>query len=152
MATEIIGYSLDDLDLALDVMELETSPGKYCRIEFCTEGTPSPGIIDNLYNDIINTGHVITYPVVTVMDNITVTSFNIRRDLPLETYFWPALIPLLIPLATIGLITFGIVKIDDISKALVPILLITGGILVLTLAIARKPAQAYIERGGKIPY
>ena len=61
-----------------------------------------------------------------------------------------ALIPV-IPVAIIALtVTIGIFRIEEISRALLPILLATGGFIVITVAMIRKPlAEAgarYIEK------
>jgi hypothetical protein len=156
MVTELVGYTIDDLGIALEVMELETPVGGYSQIQLCTESPPGPDALEQVYQSILASGHTISYPTTAMVDNVAVTTFNLRRDVPIETYFWPLIIPLIVPVLTLGLITFGIVKIDTIStslgKLVVPILLIGGGIVIVALALARKPATAYIERGGKIPY
>jgi len=55
-------------------------------------------------------------------------------------------------LFTVGLVAFGITKIETITKALVPIILISIGGLIVLAAVLSKPATKYIERGGKVPY
>ncbi|MDD5511553.1 MAG: hypothetical protein PHI12_12195 [Dehalococcoidales bacterium] len=151
MSTQLVGYSIEDLGLALDVMEQQTPVGGTCRVEICTEDTPTPEMLQQMYESITATGHEISYPTCERGAWVTVTSFDIKKSEPYEIYQWQLLLPLIIPLAAMGLVTFGILKIDTISKAIVPIVLIVGGVLIISLALLQKPATKYLERGGKIP-
>lgn len=151
MVTEYIGYSMDDLAYALDCMEQVTGVGKYCQVQLCSEEPPSPDAIEETYQAILNTGHTITYPEVYQDGLVFVTAFNIRRDVPYEQYQWALLASLIGTLAVPALIAFGIVKIEGITKSLIPILLIAGGVIITVAALARKPATVYFERGGRIP-
>lgn len=151
MVTEYIGYSMDDLAYALDCMEQVTGVGKYCQVQLCSEEPPSPDAIEETYQAILNTGHTITYPEVYQDGLVFVTAFNIRRDVPYEEYQWALLASLIGTLAVPALIAFGIVKIEGITKSLIPILLIAGGVIITVAALARKPATVYFERGGRIP-
>ncbi len=151
MGQELIGYSLDDLAYSLDVMEQATPIGGFCQVQVCGESPPSVDEIASFYAQISSTGHYISYPTVSVQGDVAVTSFNIRRDAPYEQYQWQLLVPLIGSLAVPALIAFGILRIEKISSAIVPLLLIAGGILIVTVAIVSKPATAYIQKGGKIP-
>lgn len=152
MGQQLIGYDVTDLPYAMDVMENATAPGGYCQVQLYTGLVPSPEARQQVFDAITATGHTISFPVTQVVNGVPVTSFNIRRDMPYEQYQWQFLIPLVVPLLVGGLVVFGITQINNISSALVPLLLIVGGIAITAIALLRKPAQAYIERGGKIPY
>lgn len=152
MGTSLLAYDQDELAIALEAMELDTKPGGWVRLDICTEEMPSQGMLDQVYAEILATGHTITPPTASIIDGVPTTSFALRRDLPYEQYFWPAIIGALVPLAVIGTIVYGLTKIGDISNALAPLLLIGGGIIIVSLALLRQPATAYVERGGKVPY
>jgi len=55
---------------------------------------------------------------------------------------WQLIIPLLVPLVVVGAVVFGIFKIEDITKALVPLILVLGGVIVLVLAVGKEPITA----------
>jgi len=152
MGATLTGYDLNDLPFALQVMEQQTQPGGFCQVQLCGEELPSPEVVEKFYQGVLNTGHTISYPVCSMSGEVAVTSFNIMRDMPYEQYQWAILVPLIGTLAIPALIAFGIVKIGDISAAIVPILLIAGGIIIITVALLRQPVTKYIESGRKIPY
>lgn len=59
---------------------------------------------------------------------------------------WALVVPLVVPLATVALITFGIIKIEDISKALVPLIAVTGGIIILLFSLAPETTKEAIRK------
>ena len=149
---EIVGSSQNELASALELMESGINYGESARVRLCTEGLPEAADLAQVYLDVLASGHHISYPTSTVINGIPTSEFVIRKGSPQ----WQLIVPLLVPLFTIGLVTFGITKIESITKALVPIILISiGGLIVLAAVIAKpatKVATAYIERGGKVPY
>jgi hypothetical protein len=58
---------------------------------------------------------------------------------------WQLIIPLVIPLLTIGLIGIGIFKLSDITNNIGKILLIGGGIAIVLVALLRKPIEHMTE-------
>ena len=152
MGNSLVAFDQGELAIALEAMELGTKPGGWVRLDVCTEEMPTQEMLDQVYADILATGHTITPPAATVINGVPTTSFALRRDLPYEQYLWPLIIGALVPLAIVGTVVYGITQIGNISDALIPILLVTGGILIAAIALLRKPAQTYIERGGKVPY
>ncbi|MDP2729709.1 MAG: hypothetical protein Q8O55_04435 [Dehalococcoidales bacterium] len=145
---EIVGSSQNELASALELMESGINYGESARVRLCTEGLPEAADLAQVYLDVLASGHHISYPTSTVINGIPTTEFVIRKGSPQ----WQLIVPLLVPLFTIGLVTFGITKIESITKALVPIILISIGGLIVLAAVLSKPATKYIERGGKVPY
>jgi hypothetical protein len=64
------------------------------------------------------------------------------------SFAWLAILPLIIPALTIGVISLGIFKIGDISENLGKLVLITGGVLIILVALLRKPAERVITSKG----
>ncbi len=149
---EIVGFTQGELTSGLELMEAGINYGESARVTLCTEALPDAVDVAEMYLDILASGHHISYPISTVINGIPTTEFVIRKGSP----FWPLIIPLIVPVLTLGLVTFGITKIESITKALVPIILISLGGLIVLGAVVSKPATkvatAYIERGGKVPY
>jgi len=145
---EIVGSSKNELASGLELMESGINYGESARVMLCTEGLPDEADLAQVYLDVLASGHHISYPTSTVINGIPTTEFVIRKGSPQ----WQLIVPLLVPLFTIGLVTFGITKIESIAKALVPIILISIGGLIVLAAVLSKPATKYIERGGKVPY
>ncbi len=142
---EIIGYTPAELASGLELMESSINYGENARVALCTEALPDEAELAEMYLGIISSGHHVSYPTAIVVNGIPTTQFVIRKGSPQ----WQLIVPLLIPLFTIGLVVFGITKIESISKALVPIILISVGGLIVLAAVLSKPVTKYIERGGK---
>lgn len=141
---EIIGHSMEDLATALTAMEASIDLGKSARVTLCTESLPTDEILDNLYLGMVAGGCHVSQPTAMMVEGVPTTEFVLRKGSPV----WTMLIPLLIPLATMGLISFGIGKIESIGKALLPLILVTVGGLVIIVAMLRRPAEKFIETGG----
>ena len=129
-------------------MESSIDYGGKARVTLCTEALPDEAQLADAYLGMLSTDHHVSYPTASIINGIPTTEFIIMKGSP----FWPLIIPLIIPLFTIGLISFGITKIETITKALVPIILISVGGIIVLAAVLSKPATKYIERGGKVPY
>jgi len=145
---EIVGRTQGELASGLEMMESSINYGDKARVTFCTEVLPDEVQLAEMYLGMLSTGHHVSYPTTAVVGGIPTTEFVIKKGSP----FWPLIIPILVPLFTVGLVAFGITKIETITKALVPIILISIGGLIVLAAVLSKPATKYIERGGKIPY
>ena len=144
---EIVGYSTSDLANALDVMESSMSMGKKARISIYTEALPNEADLAQMYLDMTANEYHLSYPTAKLVEGIPTTEFVLRKGSPA----WMALIPLIPTVIIGGLIVFGITRIEAISKALVPLVLVTVGGLIILAAVLAKPTTKYIERGGKIP-
>ena len=145
---EIIGYTQDTLSSGLEQMESSINFGDKARVTLCTEALPDEEQLAEMYQGMIATGHHVSYPIGKMINGIPTTEFVIQKGSP----FWPLIVPLIIPILTIGLIVWGITKIGDISRAIIPLILVTGGVIIVLAAVLSRPATKYIERGGKIPY
>ncbi len=145
---EIIGSTQQELASGLMVMEGSMNVGEKARLTFCTKGLPSDEDLAAMYLEMTAIGCHVSFPTATVIEGIPTTEFVMQKGSPA----WPLIIPLIIPILTIGLITFGIFKLESITKAIMPIALLTIGGVIVVAALLRKPAEKYIERGGKIPY
>lgn len=143
---EVIGHSEEDLATALEAMESSMDFGEAARVTICTESLPADQLLDNLYLGMVACGCHVSQPTARLVEGVPTTEFVLRKGSPA----WTMLIPLLIPLGTMGLVAFGITKIETISRALVPLLLVTVGGLIILAAVLSKPATKYIERGGKL--
>jgi len=139
---EIIGYSVAELPTALVLMESTMEVGGKACLTICTEDLPTKDELDDLYLGMIAGGFHAYRPTARVIDGIPTTQLVLQKGSP----SFAIIVPLLIPLFIIGLIAFGIVQIEAISKALLP-LMITGAVGMIGLAlIIRKPAEKYLER------
>ena len=139
---EIIGYSAAELPTALDLMESTMEVGGKACLAICTEDLPTEDELDDLYLGMLASGFHAYRPTARVIDGIPTTTLILQKGSP----SFLAIIPLLAPLFIVGLIAFGIVQIEAISKALLP-LMFTGAVgLVAVALIIRKPAEKYLER------
>jgi len=144
---EIVGHSQAELASGLMMMEDSLNVGEKARITLCSESLPTDDDLADMYLDMVNLGCHVSYPTGRFIDGIPTTEFVLEKGSPA----WPLLIPLIVPALIIGLISFGILRIESIARALVPILLITISGVIIIAAVLSKPAGKYIERGGKIP-
>ncbi len=162
MADQIVGYSLEDLDIALQAVEPHLNAGKPIELVLCTERLPTEEDLANFVIDADRAGFKTDFPSVDLNSGIPVTRVVLSYDLSnlggsrLTTGALPAaIIPLIGLLGILGVITFGIVKLDDITSSLMPLVLAVGGVLIIVLALARKPTEniavKYFERGGQTP-
>lgn len=143
--TTLTGTSLSELGAALNLMEDSLNPGEKARLELATYDLPTQEELDSMWAEMVTSGLNVSKPTAKIVDGIPVTSMILTKGSPQ----WQAIIPLIIPIAVIGLIAFGIVKLEAITKALLPLVLATGGLLVIALGIVRKPAAEAAERAAK---
>lgn len=141
---EVIGHTMGDLAIALEAMEASIDFGKSVRVTLCTELMPADEMLDNLYLGMVTGGCHVSQPTARAVEGIPTTEFVLRKGSPA----WAMLIPLLIPLGTVGLVAFGLAKIESISKALMPLMLVTVGGFIILVALLRRPAEKLIESGG----
>ena len=144
---EIVGSSQEELASALMVMEGSLNLGERARIELCTEVLPTDGDLAVMYLDMVAIGCHVSYPTGQLIEGIPTTQFVLEKGSPA----WPLILPLIIPALTLGLVAWGITKIESITRALVPIILISIGGLIILAAVVSSPATKYLERGGRIP-
>jgi len=145
---EIFGYSQSELGTALTLMEDSMGMGQKARITLCTEALPGQEALDAMYYDMQDIGCHLSRPSASIVGGVPTTEFVLKKGSPQ----WQMILPLIVPVLILGLITFGIFNLEGITKALLPIILVAGGLMIVLAVLARKPATAYIERGGKVPY
>lgn len=140
---EVVGQTIGELSTALTMMESNMEDGQKIRVELVTDSMPTDDDLAQFYSNLLADIHHVSRPTTKIVDGFPVTSFVVRKGSPA----FAALIPL-IPITIIGgLITFGITRIEALSRALMPILLVTfGGLIVLVAVLTRKPVLATAER------
>ncbi len=144
---EIIGYSAAELPTALDLIESTMKVGQKAKMFICTEALPTEDELYDLYLGMIASGFHAYQPTARIIEGIPTTELVLQKGSP----SFAVIVPLLVPLLIIGLIAFGIVRIEAISKALLPLMIVGAVGLVAVALIVRKPAEKYIERGGRLP-
>jgi len=144
---EIIGYSAAELPTALDLMESTLEVGGKACLAICTEALPTEDELYDLYLGMLANGFHAYRPTARVIEGIPTTELILQKGSP----SFAVIVPLLVPLFIIGLIAFGIVQIEAISKALLPLMIVGAVGLVAVALIVRKPAEKYIERVGATP-
>ncbi|GAI94966.1 unnamed protein product [marine sediment metagenome] len=141
-AAQVVGYSLQDLQVALNTMEESLPEGGKAKLEICTEALPTEEDLATAYLNMAGAGFHTSYPSARIVQGVPTTQFSLQKGSPQ----WALLIPLLPTALIVGLIAFGLVRIEEISKALLP-LMITGAVgLVGVALIVRKPAERIAER------
>jgi hypothetical protein len=144
---EIVGHDSGELSRALTLMEDSINYGQKARVQLLTDTLPTRAELDTLYSAMVANGFHTTKPTAKVVGGIPSITMIIRKGSPA----WSLLIPL-IPIGIIGgLIAFGITRIETISRALLPLMLVTvGGIVVVIGMLSRKQvmetARSYVER------
>lgn len=144
--TAIVGYSISELPSALNAMERSLQLGEKATLELATEALPTDEDLENFYLDMLTAGFHVSKPVAKIVEGIPVTKMVLQKGSPQ----WALLIPMIPTILIVGLITFGIAKLEEISRALLPLILATGGLVVIALGImrteAKEVAKKYIER------
>lgn len=137
----LTGTSISELGSALNLMEDSLVVGERAKLELATYELPSRDDLDTMWAEMVTSGFHVSRPTARVVDRVPVTSMVLTKGSPQ----WAALIPLLVPIGIVGLIAFGIVKIEAITKALFPIILAVGGLAVIALGLMRQPAARAAE-------
>jgi len=138
--TEIIGHSRAELQAALSLAEARLSNGQTVRLDLITTRMPTALQLETMHAHMIAEGHHVSKPIAFMQEGFSVVEFKATKGSPILL----ALIPL-IPTVIIGaLVAFGLTKIESISKALLPLLLVTvGGVVILATVVTRKaPMEA----------
>lgn len=141
----LTGTSMSQLGLALNAMEDSLNEGEKARLELATEQLPAQDTLDAMWADILWAGFDVSRPTAQIVDGIPLTTMVLTKGSPQ----WTMILPLLVPIGVIGLIAFGITKIETITKSLFPLVLATGGLLVIALGIMRRPAAEAAERAAR---
>ena len=147
MVSELTGHSIEELGQRLQELESSMRVGQKARVTLCTDTLKTMAELNEMYSGMLATGSHVSRPICRVISGIPTTQFSITKGSPALI----AIIPILVPLFTIGLIAFGVARIGEISKALLPLVItVVLGVIGIGL-ILRAPATKYIERGGTPP-
>lgn len=138
----LIGTSISELGTALNLMEDSLDIGEKARLDLATYDLPLQHDLDTMWLEMVTSGLHVSRPTAKIVDGIPLTSMVLTKGSPA----WALIIPLIIPIAIVGLIAFGITKLETITKALLPLVLATGGFLVIGIALMRKPVERAVER------
>jgi rubrerythrin len=150
------GSTKEELSYALNIMDTATEPGDKVEISIVSTYLPTEEDLANFVVRAAQAGIEISFPSVDIEEGLPATTFIMTKGQPAApgtTSILPALIGI-IPVALItGLIGFGVFKIESITKALMPILLVTfGGLIVLVGLLSRKHVVKAAGQVAKAKY
>lgn len=138
---EIVGYSASELPAALSAFESRLNVGEKARIILVSTNYLTQEEIDRFSADLLSAGFHSSPVVQEKCDNFSSVSFVLAKGSP----EWQLLVPMIPTILIVGLIAFGIIKIETITKAILPVILVAGGLTIIALALIRQPATKYIE-------
>lgn len=142
---EIVGYTADDLRIALDIMENTLDVGENVRVRLCSEMLATEDECAQLFLDMEALGEHCSYPTARMIDDIPTLEFELTKGSPALPV---AVIPLIALFGILGIITFGVLKVEAITKALLPLTLIIISGVIIIAGLMRKPAERIVERVG----
>lgn len=147
MATvgEIVGYTGDDLRVALDIMENLLDVGEKVRVKLCTEMPATDEQLAELYLDLVALGEHTSYPVAKEVDGIPTMELVLTKGSPALPV---AVIPLIALFGILGIIAFGVLKLENITRALLPLTLVLVGGVIIIAGLLRRPTERIAERAG----
>lgn len=137
----LTGTSMSELGPALNTMEESLNEGESARLELATYELPAQDNLDSMWADMLASGFHASKPTARIVGGVPLTSMVLTKGSPQ----WAALIPLIVPIAIVGLIAFGITKIGEITRALLPLILAAGGLTVIALGMMRAPITKAAE-------
>ncbi len=145
---EMVGQTSSQLASSLVMMENSLKEGQKARVQLMATELASQEDLNIFYSRMLAGGFHVSKPKARVVEGIPSVEFTLRKGSPL----WAALIPL-IPTAIIGgLIAFGITRIEALSRALLPLMLVTiGGIVVIVAMVTRKPVLETARAFKRLP-
>lgn len=142
---EIVGYSVNDLRVALDAMEESIPAGAKASLKLYTDRMPTDEDLAEAFLQMTTAGFHISYPTARLVEGVPSTQFVLTKGSPQ----WSLLVPLIPTLFIVGLIAFGITRIEAIGRALLPIF-ITAVVGIIAIAgLMRKPAERVAERAAQ---
>ncbi len=142
--SSVIGKSVDELAYCLNAMEISLNQGQHVNVQLNTDTKPTDEELTTMYNSMVALGFHTTKPIAKQVGGIASTEFVLRKGSPQ----WALLIALIPTALVIGLITFGITRIESISKAILPITLVAIGGAVLIVGLATR--KHVIELAGPV--
>lgn len=142
---ELTGHTIDDLKVALNAMEDSLPLGGKAKLQLCTMSLPSEADLAYTYLQLTAAGFHTSYPMAGVIQGVPTTEMTLIKGSPQ----WASLIAIVPTMLIVGLIAFGITRIEAISRALLPILLtvVVGGVVII--GMMRAPAGRIAERAAQ---
>lgn len=144
-AARIEGRTAEDLRIALNAMEQSLPLGGKAKLELYTDTLPTEEELANTVLNMAAAGFHASYPSARIVQNVPTIEVVLTKGSPQ----WAALIPIIPTVVIVGLIAFGITRIETISKALLPILITTAVTGVIIIGVMRAPAALAAERAAK---
>ena len=133
--SEVVGFTVGELESSLILVEDSIQYGEYAQVNLHLRELPPETDAENFYQDALDAGFHLSNPQLYYDQGVPTMSFNVRKGSPI----WAALIPIIPTIVIAGLVAFGIVQGESISKAIMPILLTAVGGAVLVIALLRQP-------------
>ena len=141
----MVGQTQGQLTEALVRMENSINYGQKAKLQLITSQMPTRADLDTFHAQLITSGFHTSKPVARSVQGFPCTELVIQKGSPT----WAALIPILPTIFIVGLVTFGLVKLETITKAIMPILLVSvGGLIILAAVITRQGARPLREVVG----
>jgi len=146
---ELIGRTKGELASCLTMMENSIDYGQRAKLQLMTDTLPTMEDLEALHGNMLLAGFHTSKPTARLVEGIPATEMVIRKGSPA----WIAIIPLLTTAIIGGLIVFGITRLESITKALMPILLVTiGGVIVIAGVVSRGPVGVAAGRAVERRY
>jgi hypothetical protein len=143
--SQLIGYTVDDLRLSLDAMEDSLPSGGKASLQLCTERMPTEEELAEAYLQMTAAGFHLSYPTASLVEGVPTTQLVLTKGSPQ----WSLLIPIVPTLFVVGLIAFGITRIEAIGKAILPIFITAVVGLVAIAGLMRTTAGRVAERAAE---
>jgi len=133
---EMVGHNTSQLAEALTRMEDSIDYGRKAKLQLITSQMPTREDLDSFYTNLAAIGFHTSKPMAKMVDGIPCTELVIRKGSPA----WAMLIPLIPTVIIGGLVAFGLVKIESITKAIMPLVLVTLGGLIILAGVVTRPS------------
>jgi hypothetical protein len=145
LSSDLSGYSIDDLGFALNAMESYLPHGGRAMLSLYTQSIPTEEDIAETYLGLIEAGFHVSYPKARLLRGVPTTEMVLTKGSPQ----WSLLIPILPTLFVVGLIGFGLARIESISRALLPITITLVVGVIAVAGLMRRPVERITEKVGQ---
>lgn len=139
----LLGHTPDELAFGLNTVDSVTQPGERLKISLVSSELPTDIELETFILEAAWAGLEVSYPTTEIIDGLPTTTFILTKGPlapPGTTSAWAlALIPIIPTILIVGLVAFSITQIGTITKALLPILIVTiSGIILLGALLTRR--------------
>jgi len=144
---EIVGTTPGELADALNQMEDSLKVGGKALAKIYSTNALSASQLTEVQDEMINLGFHLDGPITQTLGEVNKVEMRLIKGSPQ----WAVLLslPVIMTVLIGGLLVFGIMNIETITKAILPITLILVGGLIAGLALMRKPAAVAAELAAK---